>query len=174
VVIRKAQGFALIDLVFVCGIIGLLSSIALPRMLLAQQAAGASSAIGSLRTIGSAELTFALTCGSGFYAPNLTALGTPPPGSNDAFISPTLSAGDTVIRSGYLFQLEGVPYFGAPASCNGSVDTAQGFKAAADPIGLGNIRFFAINAGGSIYEHNSTLYADMPELGEPPIGQVLR
>src|SRR6266850_1315202 len=103
VVIRKAQGFALIDLVFVCGIIGLLSSIALPRMLLAQQAAGASSAIGSLRTIGSAELTFALTCGSGFYAPNLTALGTPPPGSNDAFIAPTLSAGNTVVRSGYLF-----------------------------------------------------------------------
>jgi type II secretory pathway pseudopilin PulG len=118
VVIRKAQGFALIDLVFVCGIIGLLSSIALPRMLLAQQAAGASSAIGSLRTIGSAELTFALTCGSGFYAPSLTALGTPPPGSNDAFLAPTLSAGNSVVRSGYVFQLEGLPFPGSPSPCN--------------------------------------------------------
>ncbi len=175
-VIRKAQGFALIDLVFVCGIIGLLSSIALPRMLQAQQAAGASSAIGSLRTIGSAELTFALTCGSGFYAPNLTALGTPPPGSRDAFISPTLSAGNTVIRSGYIFQLEGLPYEGSPSACNNPNpgETTQGFKAGADPVGAGNERFFAINANGSIYEHTAPLFADMPELGEPPIGRILR
>jgi type IV pilus assembly protein PilA len=176
VVTRKAQGFALIDLVFVCGIIGLLSSIALPRMLMAQQAAGASSAIGSLRTIGSAELTFALTCGNGFYAPTLTVLGTPPPGSRDAFIAPTLSAGDTVIRSGYLFQLEGVAYPGSPAPCNSANagETAQGFRASADPVGVGNDRFFAINANGSIYEHTSTLFGDMPELGEPAIGRVLR
>ena len=46
---RKAQGFALIDLIFVCGIIGLLSSIALPRLMLAKQAAGAASAIGIMR-----------------------------------------------------------------------------------------------------------------------------
>src|SRR6186713_816469 len=110
---------------------GLLTSIAIPRLLLAKQAAGASSAIGSLRTIGSAELTFALTCGSGFYAPNLTALGTPPPGSRDAFISPTLSAGNTVIRSGYLFQLEGEPYPGSPSSCNSANpgESTQGFRA---------------------------------------------
>jgi type II secretory pathway pseudopilin PulG len=176
VVIRKAQGFALIDLVFVCGIIGLLSSIALPRMLLAQQAAGASSAIGSLRTIGSAELTFALTCGSGFYAPNLTALGTPPPGSNDAFIAPSLSAGNSVVRSGYVFQLEGLPFPGSPSPCNSPNpgETAQGFRAGADPVSTGNDRYFAINAAGSIYEHSASIFADMPELGEPPVGRVLR
>jgi hypothetical protein len=65
-------------------------------MLLAQQAAGASSAIGSLRTIGSAELTFALTCGSGFYAPNLTAWERRRPGTRrDGSSPPTLSAGNT-------------------------------------------------------------------------------
>ena len=37
---NKAQGFALIDLIFVCGIIGLLCSIALPKLLLAKQMAG--------------------------------------------------------------------------------------------------------------------------------------
>ena len=62
---RKPQGFALIDLIFVCGIIGLLASIALPRLTLAKSAAGAASAIGSMRAINSAELTFALTCGAG-------------------------------------------------------------------------------------------------------------
>ena len=40
VTIRKAQGFALIDLIFVCGIIGLLCTIALPRLLLAQAGGG--------------------------------------------------------------------------------------------------------------------------------------
>ena len=78
--IRKAHGFALIDLIFVCGMIGLLSSIAVPKMLMARQSAAAASAIGSLRAINSGELTYALTCASGFYAPNLTTLGAPPAG----------------------------------------------------------------------------------------------
>src|SRR6202051_1590073 len=83
---RQAQGFALIDLIFVCGMIGLLCSIALPRMLLAKQAAGSASAIGSMRAVNSAQLTYALTCGNGFYAPNLSTLGIAPPGSNEPFI----------------------------------------------------------------------------------------
>ena len=173
--IRKAQGFALIDLIFVCGIIGLLSSIALPRMLQAQQAAGSAAAIGSMRTLASAQLTYALSCGSGFYAPNLVTLGTPPPGSNEPFISPGLSAGNTVIRSGYIFQLDGTPYPGSPPTCNGLPEGAQGFRAGADPtMAPANIRFFAVNASGMIYEHTATLYADMPEVGAPPFGQTLR
>ena len=75
--IRQAQGFALIDLIFVCGIIGVLASMAVPRLLLARQAAGSASAIGSMRAINSAELTYALSCGSGFYAPNLFRIGIP-------------------------------------------------------------------------------------------------
>ena len=61
--IRKAHGFALIDLLFVCGIVGALCSVALPNLFRARQTAGAASAIGSMRAINSAELTFALTCG---------------------------------------------------------------------------------------------------------------
>ena len=77
---RKAQqGFALLDLIFVCGIIGIVASIAVPRLVLATQAAGSAAAIGTMRSINSAELTYALTCGNGFYAPKLTTLGTPPP-----------------------------------------------------------------------------------------------
>src|SRR5437660_8980897 len=86
-VIRKAQGFALIDMIFVTGIIGLLMSIAMPRLILAKQSAGAASAIGSMRAIGSSQLSYALTCGGGFYAPNLSTLGTAPAGSNEPFIA---------------------------------------------------------------------------------------
>jgi type II secretory pathway pseudopilin PulG len=176
VLIRKAQGFALIDLIFVCGIIGLLSSIALPRMLMAQQAAGASSAIGTMRILSSAQLTYALTCGSGFYAPDLPTLGVPPGGSNEPYITPALSAGATVIRSGYVIQLEAAPYAGAPPTCNGlgPGQAGQGFRAAADPSVAGAYRFFGINSNAVIYEHTSTLFATMPEVGTPPTGRLLR
>src|SRR3984893_19526408 len=86
--IRKKSGFALIDLIFTIGIIGVLCTIALPRLLLARQSAGAASAIGSLRAINSAQLTFALTCGGGFYAPSLTTPGMVPVGGDSAVLTP--------------------------------------------------------------------------------------
>jgi type II secretory pathway pseudopilin PulG len=172
---RKAQGFALIDLIFVCGIIGLLCSIALPRLTQAKSSAGAASAIGSLRSINSAQLTFALTCGAGFYAPNLTTLGIPPPGSNEPFISGGLGDADTVVKSGYMIKAEATAFGGAPPSCNGlgSGETGQGFKAGADPIDIPYPRHFATNANNAIYEDTSSLYMGMPESGEPPAGHPL-
>jgi type II secretory pathway pseudopilin PulG len=175
--IRKSAGFALIDVIFVCAIISILCTIALPKMLLARQSAGAASAIGSMRAINSSELTFALTCGNGFYAPDLTSLGTAPPGSREGFISPTLgSGGNSVNHSGYIIQVEGAPFAGAPPSCNGLGPgaTSQGFRAGADALEPTNPRFFATNANGQIYEHTSTFFATMPEVGEPATGHVLR
>ncbi len=173
--IRKAHGFALIDLIFVCGIIGLLCAIALPRLLLAKQAAGAASAIGSMRAINSAELTYALTCGNGFYAPNLTTLGTPPPGSNEAFISPGLGEADIIDKSGYSIRVDAAPFAGAPPTCNGLAAgvAGQGFRAAADPDEPSNPRFFATNANDLIFEDIASLFAAMPEVGEPASGHPL-
>jgi len=173
---RSTKGFALIDLIFVCGIIGILCSVALPRLLLARQAAGASSAIGSMRAINSAQLTFALTCGGGFYAPNLTTLGTVPPASKEAFISPALGLADTVTRAGYMIQMSATPFPAAPDSCNGLAIGAAGqaFKAAADPVEPQNTRFFATNANAQIWEDSVSLYAAMPEVGDPAVGHVLR
>lgn len=174
--IRRAGGFALLDLIFVCGIMGLLCSIAVPKLLLARQSAGAASAIAALRTVGSSELTFALTCGSGFYAPNLQTLGTAPPGSNEPFISPEMGASNIVQRSGYTFRLEATPFAGAPPSCNGTPGggSGQGYKAAADPTDPGNLRFFAINSNGWLYEDIVTLWDDMPEVGDSPVGTSIR
>jgi type II secretory pathway pseudopilin PulG len=173
---RRANGFALIDLIFVCGMIGLLCSIALPRLLLAKQAAGAASAIGSLRAVNSAELTYALTCGFGFYAPDLTTLGTLPPGSNEPFISPDLGSANTATKSGYLIQLTGTSFPGAPGTCNGLAPgaAAQGFRSGADPTDPTNTRFFASNSNAVLWEDTATLYATIPEVGEPPSGHSLR
>ena len=102
--IRKANGFALIDLIFVCGIIGLISSIALPRLVLAKQAAGAASAIGSLRTLNMAIETYAATYGKGI-PPELAALGPSSGGGQPeanfaGLIDVPLASG---LRSGYVF-----------------------------------------------------------------------
>jgi type II secretory pathway pseudopilin PulG len=174
--IRKANGFALIDILFVCAIMGVLATIALPRMLMARQSAGAASAIGSLRALHSAQLTFALTCGGGFYAPNLTTLGQAPAGSREGFVSANLATGNAVSRAGYVIQLEGNAFAGAPGSCNGlgNGTAAQSWHAFADPIGGDNSRYFATNVNGSIWEHNATLNGQLPEVGESPVGHLLR
>src|SRR5438270_10946171 len=84
--LRSAVGFALIDLLFVMGIIGILCGIALPRLMAAKGTAQSASALATLRVIGSGEVAFAITCGSGFYAPSLTTLAKPPVGTTEGFI----------------------------------------------------------------------------------------
>src|SRR5262245_9742231 len=150
---------------------------AMPRLMLAKAAAGSASAIGSMRAINSAELTYALTCGNGFYAPNLTTLGTPPPGSNEPFIGGGLGTADIINKSGYTIQLEATAFPGAPAACNGLAAGSAGraFRAAADPAGGSGLpRFFATNAQGAIFEDAVSLWAVMPEVGAPPSGHPLR
>jgi len=176
VTVRKAHGFALIDLIFVCGVLGLLFSIAMPSLFAAKQSAASASAIASMRAINSAQLTYALTCGAGFYAPSLSRLGTAPPGSNAPFIGGGLGSADTVTKSTYIIQMSATPFAGSPSSCNGVAagDGGQGFKAAADPSVPQNTRFFATNANNVIFEDTATLFPTMPEAGEPLAGHVLR
>jgi type II secretory pathway pseudopilin PulG len=173
--IRKAQGFALIDVIFVCGVIGVLASIALPRLLLARQSAASAGAVGTMRVIDSAQLTYALTCGNGFYSPNLTTLGVPPPASTEPFITRELAVADTVTKGSYNIQMSAVAYAGAPGTCNGLAAGlgGQGFSAGADPTEPSNSRFFATNASNIIYEDTASLYATMPETGVPASGHMI-
>ena len=174
--IRSTGGFAIIDLLFVVGIISILSGIALPRLMAARGAATAASAIGSLRIIGSSQVTFAITCGGGFYSPSLTGLGKPPTGSADAFIAGDLGSAASVIKSSYNFQMDATPFAGAPDTCNllGAGKTGQAFRAAADPLEPSNPRYFAMNAGEVIYEDKATMWTTMPEAGDPPSGSPIK
>ncbi len=173
---RSAAGFAIIDLLFVCGIIGILSGIALPRLMNAKNSATAASAIGSLRTISSGEITFAITCGNGFYAPSLTTLGKPPAGANEGFVKGDLSTADTVIKSGYQFTVSATPYVGAPDTCNalGTGQTGLAFKVGGDPLdSVNNTRYFALNAGNIIWEDTQPMFPTMPEFGDAASGVPL-
>src|SRR5919199_2731943 len=117
--IKSESGFTLIDLLFVCSLIGLISTLAIPGLMRARGVAQSASAVGTLRVINSAQLSFAVTCGSGFYSPDLPTLGVAPPAGFQAFLPPELTGGATFIKSGYTFSLSGTGLPGAPASCNG-------------------------------------------------------
>jgi type II secretory pathway pseudopilin PulG len=173
--VRDSRGFAIVDLLFTMGIIGILSAIALPRLAVAKNAANAGSAIGSLRVIISAELSFSISCGGGFYAPNLTTLGTAPPGSTEPFIFDDLGHADIVGRSGYSIEVFATSAPGSPGSCNGVAagQLGQGFKAGATAIDPVNPRSFATNANGVIWEDVAPLFPAMPEAGDPAAGYPL-
>ncbi|MDE3153694.1 MAG: hypothetical protein KGN76_01255 [Acidobacteriota bacterium] len=173
---QDARGFTLVDLMFVVFMIMVLSLIALPSLLTAKTAASAASAIGSMRTIGSSQLTYALTCGGGFYAPNLVTLGTAPPGSTAPFIGGGLGTANSVVKSGYRVQMLGPAFAGAPTTCNGlgAGLAAQAYKATADPMAPNVTRFFGTNANGVIYENTTSLWGVMPDVGEPPAGKPIQ
>jgi prepilin-type N-terminal cleavage/methylation domain-containing protein len=176
--IRRDAGFTLIDMLFVIALIGLLASLAIPGLMRARGAAQASSALGSVRVINSAELTFALTCGLGFYSPDFPTLGIAPPGNPEPFLPPGMTSGLTFTKSGYKFSLAGTPLATAPATCNGLAagKSSPGYAAVADPVdpAIAMPRYFGTNSDGVVYQKNSTLSATMPEFGSPVGGTPIQ
>lgn len=172
---RRESGFTLIDLLFTASIICTLATMALPSLLRARGVAQSASAIATLRVVNSAQLSFAVTCGSGFYSPAFPNLGVPPPASTTAFLPPELTMGVAYNRQGYAYTLTGTPLPGAPASCNGlpAGGAAPGYVAFADPLdAVGNPHFYATNADGTIYVNGATMNGMMPESGPPPPGPI--
>jgi len=165
-------------MLFVIALIGLISSMAIPSLMRARSAAQSASALGSIRTINSAELSFAITCGLGFYSPDLPTLGVAPPGAPDAFLSTDMASGFTFIKSGYNFSLAGTPLPSAPATCNGLAAgmAAPGYAVVADPLDptANASQFFGSNSDGVIYKHSLTLSLTMPESSSPPAGMPIQ
>jgi prepilin-type N-terminal cleavage/methylation domain-containing protein len=86
----KKKGFSLIELLIVVAIILIIAAIAIPNLLRSRIAANEASATASLRTMNTAEVTYASTYNSGFTS-TLNQLETPPAGTQ-----PSWSAADLV------------------------------------------------------------------------------
>jgi prepilin-type N-terminal cleavage/methylation domain-containing protein len=108
---KISKGFSLIELLIVVAIILIIAAIAIPNLLRSRIAANQASAVGSLRTLNTAEITYSSTYNVGFSS-TLQDLAPPAAGGNptataagliDSVLSGQGGTANVSAKSGYSF-----------------------------------------------------------------------
>ena len=151
---KKQKGFSLIELLIVVAIILIIAAIAIPNLLRSRMAANEASAVGSIRTINTAAISYNSSYGNGFPI-SLAQIGTATPAvavscNNAQYLDSVLTLG---LKSGYTFAIQtgGAPLAAAVVGCTVPGSTS-GYSVTAVPANLGTTgqRSFCSDASGVI------------------------
>jgi type IV pilus assembly protein PilA len=149
---KQQKGFSLIELLIVVAIILIIAAIAIPNLLRSKMAANESSAVGSMRTINTAEVTYATAYPNTGYSLDINSLGGAPVPCATAATTLQACLIDDVLakasaaptaKSGYFFtyNLNGVA---------GGINTAYTLNASPSNAGTTGQRFFFTDQTGVI------------------------
>ena len=144
---RKQKGFSLIELLIVVAIILIIAAIAIPNLLRSRIAANEASAVGSLRTINTAEVTYASTYPLVGFATDLNTLG---PGTTPGTAS---SAAAQLLDS----VLGGSTGGGATAGA-ANAKSGYNFYVTAAASGTGPVSFYSSNANPVTFQQTGVRY----------------
>jgi type IV pilus assembly protein PilA len=157
---KKQKGFSLIELLIVVAIILIIAAIAIPNLLRSKMAANEASAVGSVRSINTAEVAYATAYPNIGYSATLANLGGVAPctasAATSCLIDDVLAKSDTVAKSGYLNTYGNVV-------ANGGINTSYTLNS--DPANRGTTgqrSFFSDQSG--VIRYNAAAAATIADL----------